>query len=78
MLRNLVDAETMIKFKLVGLKTIITRYCSPKRMFKSEAFMVELQSMGIQVVYAARMDATLTAMRMGFAKAASALNFGFK
>ena len=70
-LSNLVDAETMIKFKLVGLKTIITRYCSPKRMFKSEAFLVELQSMGIQVVYAAFMDATLTAMRMDFSKVAA-------
>ena len=28
-LSNLVDHETIIKFKLVGLKTIITRYCSP-------------------------------------------------
>ena len=46
-LSSLVPDETMIKFKLVGLKTIVTRYCSPKRMFKSEAFMVELQSMGI-------------------------------
>ena len=67
----LVSDETMVKFKLVGLKTIITRYCSPKRMFKSEAFLMELQSMGIQVVYAARMDATLTAMRMDFVKAAA-------
>ena len=39
-------------------------------MFKSEGFLIELQSMGIQIVYAARMDATLTPMRVDFSKAA--------
>ena len=46
-LSDIVGIDTTIKFKLVGLKTIITRYCSPKRMFKLEAFLL-IKSYGHQ------------------------------
>ena len=71
-LSDIVDRDTMIKFQLLGLKTIITRYCSPKRMFTSEECSLELQAMGINTVYAAHFDATLSSMRMNLTKEAAA------
>ena len=63
---SLLSQEFRTHLKFVGLKTIISRYCSPKRAFMSEPFMTEMGGMGIGTVYAARFDSTLTAMRMAF------------
>ena len=68
-LSELISPEVRNHLKMVGLKTIISRYCSPKRSFTSELFLNEMTTMGISVIFAARFDSTLTTMRMAFAEA---------
>ena len=65
-LGELIPEETRTLLKMVGLKTIVSRYCSVKRSFASELFMNEMQTMGVTAIFAAHFDSTLTAMRMAF------------
>ena len=68
-LSELIPPEVRNHLKMVGLKTIMSRSCSPKRSFTSELFLNEMTTMGVSVIFAARFDSTLTTMRMAFAEA---------